>query len=140
MVNRAEVEVFPELKEVVVKLVNKYGTALEGIDPDRIVPLKTSAKSKRNVVKVTAIKVPHPSITNLKFAITAYSSFDELDESRQIIHVLRELCRIEDFEKGKIGDYPLKDFPFIIEEHGTLWQENEELPNILRESSAAVEK
>lgn len=135
---RANVEVSPELKEIVERLVDKYEVALGDIDPDRILPLVSDANSKKNVIKIAPIKVPHPSVTNLRFAITAYSNkFDELDEARQALHILRELLRIQDFDAGKLQDYELKDFPLIIEEYGTLWEENEDLPNILAQETAA---
>lgn len=137
---KANVEVYPPLKELIEQLVSKYDVALSEVDPDRIIPLASDANSKKNVVKITSIKVPHPSVTPLRFSLTIYSKkFEELDEARQALFVLRELCRISDFEAGKLQDYELKDFPFIIEEHGVLWTESEDLVNILAEEPATSE-
>lgn len=138
---KANVEVYPELREIVDRLVTKYETALGDVDPDRILPLVSDANSKKNVVKIAPIKVPHPSVTSLRFSLTAYSKkFNELDSARQVLHVLRELLRIADFEKSKLQDYETKDFPAILEAHGVLWQEEENLENILEEEPTTSEE
>lgn len=138
---KANVEVYPELKEIVEQLVAKYDVALGELDADRILPLVSDANSKKNVIKIAPIKVPHRCVTSLRFSLTAYSKkFDELDNARQVLHVLRELLRIADFEKGKLQDYETKDFPAILEAHGILWQEEENLANILEEEPATSEE
>lgn len=128
---KAVVQTYPELKDIVDKLVGEYSVALAEVQSNRILYLKSDGKSKR-VAKLASIKVPHPSVTPYRFALTVYErNWEDLDESRRILHVLRELLRIRDFEEAKLDGYPLQDFPEIVEKYGTLWEEDENLPNPL---------
>lgn len=128
---KASVVQFPGLKDIVDKLVNEYSIALEEVQSDRILYLKSDARSKR-AAKITAIKVPHPSVTSFRFALTIYEQrWSDLDEARKVLHVLRELLRISDFEEAKVSGYELQDFPVIVEKYGATWEDNEDLPNPL---------
>lgn len=131
---KANVEVFPQLQAVVDGLIVKYPVALVNIDSKRILYLKSDAKSKR-VARISAINVPHPSVTLYKFALVVYPQFNEVDEARQVLHILRELLRIEDFEECELGHYPLQDFPVIIEKYGTTWEDREDIENPLVEKT-----
>jgi len=124
--SKASVVPFPELKKKVEELRARFTVALEEVDPSRIAYLKSDGKSK-NVAKMAAVKL-HPSVTPYRFILTVYSqNFNDLDEARQVLHVLRELRRIEGFEESKLGKCPLQDFPDIIEKYGTLWEEREDI-------------
>jgi hypothetical protein len=123
---------FPQLQAVIESLKTKYPVALAEVDSKRILCLKCDGNSKR-VARLSSIKVPHPSVTPFRFALTIYVVYDELDEARQVLHILRELLRIEDFEGGKMCKYPLQDFPEIVEKYGTTWEENDALENPLEE-------
>jgi hypothetical protein len=124
--SKANVVPFPELKKLVEQLKGKFTIALDEVDPSRIAYLKSEGKS-RNVAKMTAVKL-HPSVTPYRFVLIVYSqNFNELDEARQTLHVLRELRRIEGFEESKLGKYPLQDFPDIVEKFGTLWEDREDI-------------
>lgn len=128
---KAAVQTFPELKDTVDDLISEYSVALAEVQSNRILYLKSDGKSKR-VAKLSSIKVPHPSVTPFRFALTVYErNWDDLDESRQVLHVMRELLRIRDFEEAKMDGYPLQDFPEIVEKYGTLWEEDENLPSPL---------
>lgn len=130
---KAVVATFPELKSTVEEIVKKFPVAFEEIDPSRVLYLKSDSEHSKKIAKIAAIKVPHPSVTPFKFAITVTKAFDELDEARQVLHVMRELLRVTDFEESKLGSYPLQDFPEIIEKYGTLWEKNEALDSPLKE-------
>ena len=134
--SKAVIATYPELKEVVQSLVLKYSVAFEDVDESRILYLFSSSDHSKKVAKIAAIKVPHPSVTPFKFAITVTQAFKELDEARRVLHIMRELLRITDFEESKLGKYPLQDFPEIVEKYGTLWEENEALDNPLNETKA----
>lgn len=136
--SKAVVKTFPQLKTTVEQIVNKYQIAFRDVDPSRILYLESDSKHSKRVAKISAIKVPHPSVTPFKFSITVFEAFKELDESRQVLHILRELRRIEDFEGSKVGKYPLQDFADIVEKYGTLWEEREDLDNPLEEEKPAV--
>lgn len=126
---KASVRIFPELKEIVTKLVAEYPVALAEIQPDRILYLNSDAKSKR-VARMTAIKVPHPSVTAHRFALTVYEQqWNDLDEARRALHIMRELLRIGDFEEARLSAYPLQDFPEIVAKYGVTWEDDENLPN-----------
>jgi len=128
---KANVRIFPELKEIVTKLVAEYPVLLAEIQADRILYLNSDGKSKR-VARLTSIKVPHPSVTAHRFALTIYEQqWSDLDESRKILHVLRELMRIRDFEDASMGSYPLQDFPEIVAKYGVTWEDDENLPDPL---------
>jgi hypothetical protein len=129
---KSTVITFPQLQVVIESLKTKYPVALEAVDSKRILCLKSDGNSKR-VVRLSPIKVPHASVTPFRFALTVFAMYDELDEARQVLHVLRELLRIEDFEAAKLCSYPLQDFPEIVEKYGTLWEENDALENPLEE-------
>lgn len=131
---KATVITYPELQEVAQSLVLKYPVAFADVDESRILYLLSDSEHSKKIAKITAIKVPHPSVTPFKFAITVTKAFKELDEARQVLHIMRELLRITDFEESKLGGYPLQDFPEIIEKYGTLWEENESLDNPLNET------
>lgn len=136
--SKASVRTFPELQRVADSLVRKYPIAFEDVDPSRILFLQSDSKHSKRVAKISAIKVPHPSVTKFRFAITVFPKFLELDEARQVLYVLRELRRIEDFENSKVGKYPLQDFPDIVEKYGATWEEREDLENPLDEEKPAV--
>lgn len=128
------VELFPALQEVVDALKVKYPIALEDVDPTRILYLQTNGKGKRGkVVAIEPIRVPHPSVTPFRFALKAFREFGEIDEARQVLHVLRELLRIQDFEECKLGPYLLQDFPEIVEKYGTTWTDREDIESPLQE-------
>ena len=131
--SKAKIETFPQLKEIVQNLKAKYGVALEDVDPDRILYLKSGSTHSKKVIKISSISVPHPSVTPLKFDITVFPKFDRVDQPRQTIYVLRELLRIKSFEDGKLGNYELQDFPVIVEKYGTTWEDREDLQNPLEE-------
>jgi hypothetical protein len=124
---KASVRTFPELQRIADNLVRKYRVAFEGVDPSRILFLQSDSKHSKRVAKISAIRVPHPSVTPFRFAITVFPMFLELDEARQVLHVLRELRRIEDFENSKVGKYELQDFADIIEKYGTIWEDREDI-------------
>jgi len=130
--SKSNVIVFPALQTTVESLKKTYPVALAEVDEKRILFLKSDGKSKR-VAKIVPIKVPHPSVTAYRFALTIFSQFDEIDQARQVLHILREVLRIEDFENCKMCSYPLQDFPEIVEKYGTTWEDNEELANPLDE-------
>ena len=131
---------FEGLKDVVDGLVKEYPVALAEVDSKRILYLKTDAKPRKSVVKVAKIPVPHPSVTPFKFCITVWSQvYDELDQARQVLHTLRELLRIRDFEEQKLDSYPLQDFPEIVEKYGATWEDDEQLPNPLDKTATAAE-
>jgi len=130
--SKSNVIVFPALLTVVESLKKTYPVALAEVDEKRILFLKSDGKSKR-VAKIVPIKVPHPSVTAYRFALTIFSQYDEIDQARQVLHILREVLRIEDFENCKMCSYPLQDFPVIVEKYGTTWEDNEELANPLDE-------
>lgn len=131
------VELFPTLQRVVDELKSKYSIALEEVDPTRILYLKSNGKAKRGrVVIIEPIKVPHPSVTMFRFSLKIFREFDELDEARQTLHVLRELLRIQDFEECRLGPYPLRDFPEIVEKYGTTWEDREDLESPLEENKS----
>lgn len=136
--SKAVVKTYPQLKDLVEKIVRKYPRAFEDVDPSRMIYLESDSKHSKRVAKIGAIKVPHSSITPFKFSITVFAAFKELDEPRQVLHILRELRRIEDFEGSKVGKYELQDFADIVEKYGTLWEENEDLDNPLEEEKPAV--
>jgi hypothetical protein len=129
---KATVEMFPQLQTLVDGLISKYPVALKDVDSKRILYLKSDAKSKK-VVRISAINVPHPSITTYRFVLVAYPLFEEVDEARQVIHILRELLRVEDFEECVLGKYKLQDFPEIVEKYGTTWEDREDIVNPLEE-------
>jgi len=132
--SKSVVVTFPQLQSTVEELKRKYAVALEEVDPSHILYLKSDSKSQRApAARITPIKVPHPSVTPFRFALTVYPKFDEVDEARQVLYVLRELLRIEDFEASKIGKYPLQDFHEIVEKYGTTWEEKDDLENPLKE-------
>ena len=135
---QATVVTFPQLQEVVDNLKKKYSVALGDVEPAQILYLKSDAEPKRGpkVARLSPIKVPHPSVTIFRFALTVFAQYDEIDEARQVLHILRELRRIEDFERGKMGNCPLQDFPEIVEKYGTTWEDRDDLDNPLEEKEA----
>lgn len=133
--SKSNVVVFSVLQTVVENLKKTFPVALAEVDEKRILFLKSDGRSKR-VAKIVPIKVPHPSVTAYRFALTIYPQYDEIDQARQVLHILREVLRIEDFEECKLCGYPLQDFPEIVEKYGTTWEDNEELANPLDEKKA----
>lgn len=136
--SKATVKTYPELQRTADSIVRKYPIAFQDVDPSRIMFLLSDSQHSKRVAKISAIKVPHPSITPYKFAVTVFPEFLELDEARKVLHILRELRRIEDFENSKVGKYPLQDFPEIVEKYGTTWEDREDLDNPLDEEKPAV--
>jgi len=130
---KAQVTLKPELKEVVKQLKEKFSVAYEEVQPDRIVYLESDARSKR-AVKLTPIKLPHPSVSQFRFSLTVYSRiWSDLSDAHKLMHIHRELLRIRDFEEGKLSGYPLNDFPEIVAKYGVDWEMREDLPNILND-------
>lgn len=131
---RAKVELKPELQTMVQSLKDRFSVAYDEVEPDRIVYLQSDAKSKR-AVKLAALKLPHPSVSQFRFALTIYSGvWNDLDEAHRVMHIHREMLRIANFEEGKLSGYPLTDFPEIIAKYGVDWEVKEDLPNILEDN------
>lgn len=137
---KANVKTYPDLKDTVEKLVAKYQVALADVDPSKIIYLSSEGKSQK-VAKISAIKVPHPSVTPFKFSILVYEqNWNELDASRQVLHILRELLRIVDFEESKLGPYETTDFPVLLEKYGVTWEHDDNLPDPLSEKEEIDEE
>ena len=122
----------PELKDVVQQLKSKFPVAYSEVDPDRVVYLESTSKSKQPV-KLASIKLPHPSVSPYRFSLTVYTRlWRDLSDSHKVLYIHRELLRITNFEEGKLSNYPLNDFPEIIAKFGVNWRTREDLPNILQ--------
>lgn len=114
-----------EIKPLVEKLVEAYPTSLAGIDPERIVYVRSPGKKKPAIIKT--IPSPYDLFVDYKFILTVYSNkFDKLDENRQAIAIFDELIRIKDFDAGKLSGYSVVSNYETVTKWGPDWESSED--------------
>lgn len=129
-----------DLKDVVLKLKDLYVENLSLVDPDKIVYVQSTARSK-NPVRISRIKSPFNLIIPQRFILTKHTKkWDELSPAHQHLYVFRELMRIENIEEGELKDYPIKDFDFILAKFGLDWESQANIIDILTVSEEQLKQ
>ena len=124
-----------EVKTIGLELVEKFPDQLGYIEVDKLLFVREISKSNKKAVgSCKAVKPPYnlldPNIVYI-VVVNFKANCDTLLPPQRSLLVLHQLLHIDPEFDGKLLSHDASDWAFIIDNFGTDYLQNNELPNIL---------
>ena len=124
-----------DVQKIGKELVDKFVYQLSYIDIDKLLFVREISKSNKKAVgSCKAVKPPYnlldPDIMYI-IVINFKSDWDNLLPAQQVLLVMHQLLHIDPDFDGKLQSHDASDWAFIIDNFGTDYLHNKELPNLL---------